>query len=747
MTCAACAARIERRLGRQLGVSVASVNFATKTATIIYDADRIQPEQLAAVVRDLGFVPVIAPPPELETVALDPRGQARQAEVGRTELSRLKHDLAWAIILTVPVFVMAMSHGTIPFLDNPSLSRVLPWIQFLLTTLVLAGPGRRFFRAAWRNAIHGSANMDTLIALGTSAAYGYSVSAMILATPVSSSVPTEHAHADLKLYFESAAVITTLVLLGKFLEARATDRTGSAIRRLADLQPQTAVLLHNGVQTEIPVSHLRVGDEVLVRPGMKIPADGTVESGSSAADESMLTGESMPVEKQPGSRVFAGTLTTTGSLTIRVTAVGINTALRQIVQLVQEAQGSRAPIARFADRLSAVFVPAVLALAAFTFGMWWFLSPVDSRLAFATTAAISVIVIACPCALGLATPTAIMVATGRAAQHGILVRTGAALETAARVHTVALDKTGTVTAGKPALMVIEPAAGFTTDELLEWAAAAESLSEHPLGSAIVTAARNRSLPLHTATFCEATAGLGLQADVEGRSVLIGNAAWLQHHQITPALTAVAEQHAHAGGTPVFVAIDGREAGLLVVADPPRPTSRDAVARLHRLGLRVLMLSGDHPASVRAIASQVGIAEFAAGLLPADKTSRVSALQAEGQIVAMVGDGINDAPALAKADVSLALGTGTDIAIAASDITLVRPDLNALADTLVLARTTMRIIRQNLFWAFIYNVISIPIAAGVLYPATGWLLSPMIASATMAFSSVSVVLNSLRLRRT
>jgi Cu+-exporting ATPase len=786
MSCASCAARIEKRLAKQPGVASANVNFATKVATVSYDPGATSPEALASVVDDLGYkaiVPEAAPgtgPKSAAPIAEDelprgdpdasgaqtpggahPTGHGRDpralggahpaghaGHAGDAESRRLRTRLVVGAMLALPVFVISMSHGRIAAFNQPWIN----WLLLALTTPVLFWCGGRFFRSAWKGLRHASANMDTLVAMGTGAAYVYSLAATVapgLFAGVAASAPG-HAHpgaTSVPVYYEAAAVIIVLILLGRFLEARATGRTSAAIGRLVGLQPNTARIVRAGLEQEVPVSEVGVGDTVLVRPGEKVPVDGRVESGESAVDESMLTGESVPIEKQAGDEVFAGTMNTTGALRFTATKVGLDTALQQIVRLVREAQGTKAPIARLADRVAGIFVPIVIACAVLTFIVWWFAGPAEARLSTALITAVSVLVIACPCALGLATPTAIMVGTGRGAERGILIRNGASLETAHRLSAIVLDKTGTLTEGRPSLteVVVSPASGLDDAGLLALAASAEQHSEHPLAAAIVRGARERSLALTEPTAFRALVGHGVEATVGDRLVLIGTASLLSGHGVTLALENKAAELASLGRTPVFVAVDGREAGVLGVADRVRPEAADAVRRLRTMGLRVVMMTGDNHRTAEAVAAQVGIDQVFAQVLPADKAARVKSLQAEGRVVAMVGDGINDAPALASADVGMAIGTGTDVAIESADITLVRADLRSVPEAIALSRATIRTIRQNLFWAFVYNVIGIPIAAGVLYPFTGWLLSPIIASAAMAFSSVSVVLNSLRLR--
>ncbi|MFO0895009.1 MAG: heavy metal translocating P-type ATPase [Phycisphaerales bacterium] len=778
MSCAGCATRIEKRLAKTPGVASANVNFATKVATVRYDPAATAPAALAKAVEDIGYraiVPMPAGKPPHGHAGHDHAAMLRAEDrqhsahphravgedhsshmnVGEAEARRLLTKTIVGGVLALPVLVIAMSHGAIDALNVPWIN----WVQLALTTPVLVWCGSQFFRSAWKGARHLSANMDTLVALGTGAAFLYSLAATIwpgfFATATSAAPDaaggTTRADAGMggmimvPVYYEAAAVIIVLILLGKYFEASATGRTSAAIKRLIGMQPKTARVVRNGAEESVPVESVAVGDVIAVRPGEKIPVDGRVESGGSAVDESMLTGESVPVEKSPGSDVFGATLNTTGALRFVATKVGQDTALQQIVRLVQEAQGSKAPIARLVDRISGIFVPIVIVIALATFAVWWFVSPPDARLSMALVTAVSVLVIACPCALGLATPTAIMVGTGRGAEHGILIKGGEALETAQKLTTVVLDKTGTITEGKPALTDVVPADGWSEADLLHIAASAEKSSEHPLAAAIVRGATSRGIALAEPTRFQAVVGHGVEATIDGRAVLIGKASLLSERGVAVTLAERAAELAALGRTPMFVAVDGREAGLVAVADKVKPESMDAIARMHAIGLRVVMMTGDNRRTAEAVASQVGIDEVFAEVLPKDKADRVKGLQEQGQIVGMVGDGINDAPALAQADVGMAIGTGTDVAIESSDITLIRGDLRTVPEAIALSHATMRAIKQNLFWAFVYNVLGIPIAAGLLYPFTGWLLSPIIASAAMAFSSVSVVLNSLRLR--
>lgn len=761
MTCASCANRIEKRLGKQPGVESASVNFATKVATVKYDPRTTQPEKLAKAVDDIGYNAII--PKSAGDRGSHGHEQMHQSSAGEDHSSHLHTGeretrqllvkIVIGSVLSAPVLIIAMSHGKIEALNVPWVN----WLQLVLTTPVLFWCGWQFFRSAWKGLLHLSANMDTLVALGTGAAFLYSLAATIWPSFFTSvTVGTTHTtHGDnstaqamqmVPVYYEAAAVIIVLILLGKYFEARATGRTTAAIKRLIGLQPKTArVLRDGGTEQDVPIESVIVGDRLLVRPGEKIPVDGTVESGQSAVDESMLTGESVPSEKKAGDEVFGATINTTGALRLVATKVGADTALQQIVRLVQEAQGSKAPIARLADKISGVFVPVVIAIAIVTFSVWWFVSPVDSRLGMALVTAVSVLIIACPCALGLATPTAIMVGTGLGAQRGILIKGGEALETAHKLTAIVLDKTGTITHGKPAVTEVVVGNGFVETQLLELAASAEQHSEHPLAAAIVREALRRGISLSEPKDFQAVVGHGVQATVNGKSLLVGKAALLQQRGVSLSLLSRADELATLGRTPMFVAVDGREAGIIAVADTIRPESKEAVNTLRGLGLHVVMMTGDNGRTADAVAVQVGVDEVYAQVLPKDKAEKVKILQSQGHVVGMVGDGINDAPALAQADVGLAIGTGTDVAMESADITLMRGDLRTVAEAIALSKATMRAIKQNLFWAFIYNVVGIPIAAGVLYPFWGLLLSPILASAAMAFSSVSVVLNSLRLK--
>jgi P-type Cu+ transporter len=613
-------------------------------------------------------------------------------------------------------------------------------VILVITTVVQFWAGKEFYAQAWAAARHGATNMNTLVALGTLVAYGYSTFATLWPAQA------QRFGLPLHVYFETSLIIIALVSMGRWMEARAKKHTAAAIKALVGLAPKTARVLRDGAEVDVPVEDVVVGDLVRVRPGEKVPVDGVVETGTSSVDESMLTGESLPVEKAAGDVVIGATLNRTGSLVVRVRAVGQDTTLAQIVRLVEDAQGSKAPMQRLADQVSSWFIPVVLGLAALTFAGWALFGPADTRWELAIGTTIAVIIIACPCALGLATPTAIMVGTGKAAELGILIGSGEALEQARRLTAVVLDKTGTLTRGKPSLTGATVLAGWTEDRLVGLVAAAELASEHPLGEAVVAAARDRGLPLAPVDDFEAVPGHGIEATVDGRRLLAGNARLMATHGIdVTALEQVAAAGARGGATPLLVAVDGAAAGVLLVADPVKPESAEAVAQLRALGLQVWMLTGDNAATAAAIAAQVGIEHVVAEVLPAQKADQVVALQGQGHVVAMVGDGINDAPALAQADLGMAIGTGADVAIAASDVTLVGGDLRGIVSAIALSRRTVTTIKQGLGWAFVYNLALIPVAAGALYWWNGILLDPVLASAAMAMSSVSVVTNALRLR--
>jgi Cu+-exporting ATPase len=678
-----------------------------------------------------------------------PAPDAHELERQR-ELDDLRRK--WSVGLVAGAAMMALMYLPLG-LDMAVLAPAL----LIAATVVQFWAGGVFYRAAWAAARHGSTNMNTLVAIGTTMAYGYSAFVTLWPGPAARWGFPFH------LYYETAVIIIALILLGRWLEARAKKQTSAAIKALMGLQARTARVIRDGVEHDVPIEQVRVGDLVRVRPGEKVPVDGEVTEGRSALDESMLTGESLPVEKGPGDEVIGATLNKTGSFVFRTTKVGQDTTLAQIVRLVAEAQGSKAPMQRLADTISGYFVPAVLAVAALTFLGWLVFGP-EPRLTFALQTAIAVLIIACPCALGLATPTAIMVGTGKAAEHGVLIRGGEALEAARTIDTIVLDKTGTLTRGKPAvtevISVRSPKSevdgrGGTSDfgrqtsdlELLRLAAAAEVGSEHPLGEAMVARAREAGLDLPKAEAFQSITGQGVQATVDGHALLLGNRALMQERRVPlDGLELPAKRVAQQGATPMYVAVDGQGAGLIAVADTLKPESRDAVAQLKALGLDVWMLTGDSRATAEAIAAEAGVDHVLAEVLPDQKAAKVKELQAQGRVVAMVGDGINDAPALAQADLGIAIGTGTDVAMAASDVTLIGGDLRTIVTAIALSRKTVGVIKQGLFWAFAYNVLLIPVAMGALYPLFGVLLNPVLAAAAMAMSSVSVVTNALRLRR-
>ena len=734
MTCASCVNRVERFLNRTDGVVSAAVNLATERATVRYDASRLGRPQIVQAIQAAGYD--VAPERERTDDGRAGAGVAAgSADVDHAaERRRLGIEAAGAVSIGLAMMALMFWPGGLPWaMEDVNVWLLAPatFVQFVL--------GRRFYEATFRGLRHGAANMNTLVAVGTTAAYAYSTFVTLLPHTVM------QAGLEPETYFDSAAVIIGLVLGGRFLEARARGETAGAIRALMELQPPVARLVRDGVERDVPVDDVRVGDLLRVRPGDRLPVDGTVVEGSSSVDESMLTGESMPVEKRAGSSVIGGTLNASGSFVMRAERVGRDTTLAQIVTLVQQAQGSKAPIQRLADAVTGWFVPAVLVVAGLTFVGWLVLGG-EARVTLALTSAIAVLIIACPCAMGLATPTAIMVGTGKGAQAGILIRNGEALERAAQLTTVILDKTGTITTGQPSVTNVIPAAGFDEREVLRLAAAAERGSEHPLAEAVVRRAETAGIDSPPAAEFQAFAGHGVRGVVERREVLVGTPRLLANSGIELGPLGVpADAAGAAGETPIFVAIDGVAAAVLTIADAVKPEAAEAVAQLRRLGLEVWMLTGDREATARAIAGQVGISHVVAEVLPAQKASRIADLQAAGQVVAMVGDGVNDAPALAQADVGIAIGTGADVALEASDITLVGGDPRGVAAAIGLSRSTMRVIRQNLVWAFGYNVLLIPVAMGLLYPFTGLLLSPALAAAAMALSSVSVVSNSLRLR--
>jgi len=730
MTCAACARRIERALTKVPGVESASVNLITEKATVQFDRSVATMAHLAAAIRKAGYG-VATPAPRDEVSELEQREAREHAD--------LRRDVVVSVLLAVPLLVLGMSHGAIPGSDGP-IGRV---VQLLLATMLVFGPGRRFLKLAWISATHRATDMNTLIALGALSAWGWSAAVVLLPDLFPHAGHGQSPH----IFFEAAGAIITFVLIGKMLEARARKRLSESVRGLVSLSPKEATRIEGGRTMTVPVSALRLGDEVLVRPGERLPADGVVVEGASAVDESMLTGESLPVDKRIGDAVYGGTLNAEGAVKVQLTRTGTDTALSRIVEAVQEAQGSRAPISRLADRVSAIFVPIVVALATLTFAVWLALDPTAAGVAAATQHAIAVLVIACPCALGLATPAAVAVGAGRGAELGLLVKGGAVLEAASRVDTVLLDKTGTITTGKPVLTDVFAFADEAA--MLEQVAAVERLSEHPVARAIVEGAERRGVGPVDATGFVSVPGHGVEAMVAGHRARIGTAPWLTRAGIsTSALEHRAETLAAMGRTPSFVSIDGELAGLVAVGDRPTPGAAEAIGQLRALGVTVRLVTGDRRRTALAIAAEVGIAPelVHAEVRPDGKAEVVKAAKDEGRVVAMVGDGVNDSPALAAADIGVAIGAGADVAISTADLVLLRGGVAALPRALKLARATLRTIRQNLFWAFAYNVVGIPLAAGALLPVLGIELSPVFASAAMSLSSVSVLASSLRLRR-
>ncbi len=734
MSCAACVKRVENVLGSLDGVASASVNFATEHATVQYIPGVVSVPDFKKAVKDAGYEVLDAGPTENEETV------DRERAVREAEFRKLKRKFITGLVLVVPVFLLAY-WNMFGLGDRFALGRnVNFFLQWLFQTPIQFWVGWQFYTGAWKAARHGSADMNTLIAVGTSAAYLYSVLALLFPHLFSAEGLTA------EVYFDTAGAIVVLILLGRLLEARAKGRTSEAIRKLIGLQARTARVIRNGKEADIPVEQVEIGDRVVVRPGEKIPVDGIVREGRSAVDESMVTGESIPVEKQSGDKVIGATLNKTGAFQFEALKVGKETMLSQIIRMVEEAQGSKPPIARLADIIAGYFVPVVIGIAIITFIVWYIFGPAPA-LTYAVLNFVAVLIIACPCALGLATPTSIMVGTGKGAEHGVLIRGGEALETAHKIGAVVLDKTGTLTEGKPSVTDIIALAPFDEDRILGYAASAEKGSEHPLGEAIIGRAVEKNLTLANSEDFNAVAGHGIEATIEGHSLLLGNLKLMRNRGISLAeLEENADTLSGQGKTPMFVAVDKKPAGIVAVADTLKKNSKEAVDALHRMGIEVIMITGDNERTAKAIAQQIGIDRVLSEVLPEGKADEVKKLQAEGKRVAMVGDGINDAPALAQADVGLAIGTGTDVAMESADITLIGGDLKGVLTAIALSRATIRNIRQNLFWAFAYNTILIPVAAGILFPFFGILLNPIFAAAAMGLSSVTVVSNALRLSR-
>ncbi len=739
MTCASCVMHVENGLKGVPGVLDVSVNLATERATVTVVPGAVTMDALRHAVVDVGYDVLDVGEEAGELVD-------RERVVREAERVREKRDLIVGIIFTVPLFLLSMAHDILHgalMIETPLTPLFewggFNWLMFALATPVQFYVGRSYHRGAWKSARALAPNMDVLISLGTNVAYFFSV-LVLVATTVGVNIPSH-------VYFESAAVIITLIKVGKYLEARAKGQTSEAIKKLMGLRAKTARVIRDGQEIEVKIDEVRVGDVVSVRPGDKVPVDGVVVEGHSTVDESMITGESLPVDKSVGDRVIGATLNKIGAFKFEAQKVGSETALAQIIRLVEDAQASKAPIQRLADQIASVFVPAVIVVALVTFVVWLIFGPQPSfSMAFVNL--VAVLIIACPCALGLATPTAIIVGTGKGAENGVLIRSGGALEAAHKVSAIILDKTGTLTQGAPAVTDVVTNANWPSskDEFLRLVASAEQSSEHPLGQAIVNRAREMGLALSAPSEFTSVTGLGVQASVDGHRLLVGNRKLLDDsHVALDGLEPQAAELADSGRTAMFAVVDGQVAGMIAVADTLKANSRAAVESLKKLGLDVYMLTGDNPRTAAAIAKQVGIDHYFAEVLPAQKADQVKKLQAQGKRVAMVGDGINDAPALAQADIGIAIGTGTAVAMEAADITLISGDLRGVVTAIALSRQTIRTIKGNMFWAFFYNIAGIPIAAGVLYPFFGLLLNPMISAAAMAFSSVFVVTNSLRLR--
>ncbi|OOG70370.1 copper-translocating P-type ATPase [Sinorhizobium sp. A49] len=733
MTCASCVARIEKALKAVPGVTEANVNLATERASVRLTKGVVTAASLEEAVRAAGY--------DAKRITGD-ENTDEEAEKRERESRRLSRSLLVAAALTLPIFVLEMGSHFIPAVHDFVMINIgmqESWyLQFVLTTLVLFGPGLRFYQKGIPALLRLAPDMNSLVAIGTAAAWGYS----IVATFASGLLPEGTAN----VYYEAAAVIVTLILLGRVLEARAKGRTSEAIKHLMGLQAKTARVVRDGETIEIALGDVHAGDTVLVRPGDRVPVDGTVVDGNSYVDESMITGEPVPVEKVAGADVVGGTINKTGSFTFRATKVGADTVLAQIIRMVEQAQGAKLPIQSLVDKVTAWFVPAVIAIAAITFAIWLIFGP-DPALSFALVNGVAVLIIACPCAMGLATPTSIMVGTGRAAEMGVLFRKGEALQTLRNAEIIAVDKTGTLTKGRPELTDLDTSAGFERGEVLALVAAVETRSEHPIAEAIVEAAKSEGIAIATPSNFEAVPGFGASASVNGRSVHVGADRLMTKLNLD--VSMFADQAARLGSegkSPLYAAIDGKLAAIIAVADPIKETTPQAIRMLHDLGLKVAMITGDNRRTAEAIAAKLGIDEVIAEVLPDGKVAALKRLNADGRAVAFVGDGINDAPALAEADVGLAIGTGTDVAIESADVVLMSGDLLGVPNAIALSKATIRNIKENLFWAFAYNAVLIPVAAGALYPAYGVLLSPIFAAGAMALSSVFVLGNALRLRR-
>ncbi len=732
MTCASCVARVEKVLKKTEGVGDVNVNFATEKVTLSFDEDKADLSTLAAAVEDAGYK-LVTKNLNSEEEKVEETGETPEDVTAKKSYLQLKSEFIFAAVMAVPIMIISMIY-TSPWFQSavPIPPEYMERILFLAATLVVFISGKRFFTISWKLLKHFSADMNTLVAVGTGTAYVYSTIAVLFPRLLSLSNAEGH------IYFDTSVMIIALILMGRLLETRAKDKTSTAIKKLMGLQPKTARVKRNGNYKDIPISDVMLNDVVVVRPGEKIPVDGEIISGQTSIDESMITGESIPVEKTSGDKVIGGTINKNGSIEFNATAVGKNTVISQIIKLVEQAQGSKAPIQGLADKIASVFVPTVIGIATVTFLLWYFAA--GASFTFAMINFIAVLVIACPCALGLATPTAIMVGTGLGANNGILIKTAESLERAHKINAVVLDKTGTVTVGKPKVTDIVNLNGYGEDKLLQITASIENKSEHPLGQAVVEFAKEKNISLNDVEGFNSVTGLGLTGVVSGYSAAIGNYSMMKEYSVDIDTYRIeAEKFSSQGKTPIYISINGELAGIIAIADVIHESSPKAVELLKKNNIEVIMITGDNEKTAKAIAAQAGIDKVIAGVLPQDKAKHVKELQGKGKIVAMVGDGINDSPALAQADVGIAIGTGTDIAIETSDITLIKADLLGVVRAINLSNKTIRTIKQNLFWAFIYNVIGIPVAGLGL-------LNPIYAAAAMAFSSVSVVSNSLLLRR-
>ena len=733
MHCGSCVSRVEEAARAVSGVVDANVNLATEKATVEVVAGTVSADSLAQAISQTGY----------ETTPIQEQTGSEPEEDSQAQEARdLKRSVAVAALFTLPIFILEMGAHFIPAFHEWQMQAIgrqpLHYLFFMLASVVLFGPGLRFFRQGLPALMRGGPDMNTLVMLGATAAWGYSVVATFL--------PSVLPEGQVQVYYEAAAVIVTLILVGRFMEARAKGRTGEAIKRLLTLQARTARVIREGDAQEVPIEEVAQGDTVQVRPGEKVPVDGTVTGGGSWVDESMITGEPVPVQKGEGDEVVGGTINQSGSLTFTATRVGNDTTLQQIVRMVEEAQGSKLPIQALVDRVAGVFVPIVMAAAALTFGIWMLFGP-DPALTFALINAVAVLIIACPCAMGLATPTSIMVGTGKGAEMGTLFRRGDALQRLRNTDVVAFDKTGTLTKGQPELTDLTVTGNHSEDDLLALIASVEQASEHPIARAIVAAAEARGLTLQEATDFDSATGKGVIARVNEQEIALGGAGYMQELGVSlEAAGNTAQELGNQGRTPLYASIDRQLAAVIAVADPLKETTVDAIRHLHDAGLRVAMITGDNEHTANAIARQCGIDEVKAEVLPDGKVDAIKALQEGGRSVAFVGDGINDAPALAQSDVGIAIGTGTDIAIESAEVVLMSGDLQNVPNAISLSRATIRNIKQNLFWAFGYNTLLIPVAAGILYPFMGVLLSPMFAALAMAASSVCVLTNALRLRR-